>query len=294
MPIWDAVSLSLGQWDQGKPSIFGGTTTINNAYNCYIGSVLAFYIGEGRVTNVFGGETKIVFDWESVISSIVSMPDYLKLFMGGGDSTFVLGPSNKLNYYGYDFAVNRKRIKIEVKYGESEAVTSEKALKAAVIPLLIVAIITLGFVCILGTALFLRWEYKLFTSASKTTSNRTREAGILASSLIPIFEGAWLGILCAVENIEGTITGFKEITNWAGHQLIADAEAARINAAEIAAAALLLVDPNLVPVLGVNENALLGVQNEVGNIEDGINNNIDQAEQEVSGWAYLMDFLCPG
>jgi len=283
MPIWDAVSLSMGQWDKGKPSIFGGTTTINNAYNCNIGSVLAFYIGEGRVTNIFGGETKIVFDWESVIFSLFKMPLDGKFLLGGGDSTFVLGPSNKLNYYSYEFTVNRSREKITF------TTTSNRDEK--VVPSIILIIIILGFVCILGTALFLRWKYKLYSSATETTSNRTREAGILASSLIPILEGAWLSILCLVEKCNGTIEGFKEIINWAKHQLIADAEVARINAAEIAAAALLVVDTNLASVLGVNENALEGVQNGVENIEDGINNNNEQAEQEVSVWASLMDFL---
>ena len=69
MPIWEAVALGL-HFGKGSADP-GGVPLINNSYNCYVGSVLAFYIGEGRVTSIFGGETKLVFDWESVFFNLL-------------------------------------------------------------------------------------------------------------------------------------------------------------------------------------------------------------------------------
>jgi hypothetical protein len=119
MAIWEAVAGGLAGTDTNTG--YEGTHLINNSYNCYVGSVLAFYIGQGRVTSIFGGETKLVFDWEAVFLKLmegIPLPGTTtwipinarsRKAMGGGDTTLVLGPTNKLNYYGGDAAINRAR-----------------------------------------------------------------------------------------------------------------------------------------------------------------------------------------
>ena len=201
MPLWDAVAMGLA--GKGINPEFNGVPLINNSYNCYVGSVLAFYIGEGRVTAIYGGETKLVFDWESVLVKLLDWDGKgllgslakTRRLMGGGDTTLVLGPTNKLNYYGADLGISRARDagKVELIYKN-----------LAVIPPVIQAILALGFLGILATSLLLRywWGYYGISSSKPQTDQEQ-----LASVLIPMFEGLWLSLLYAVETIDGVAEG---------------------------------------------------------------------------------------
>ena len=201
MPLWDAVAMGLA--GTGTNPEFNGVPLINNSYNCYVGSVLAFYIGEGRVTAIYGGETKLVFDWESVLVKLLDWDGKgllgslakTRRLMGGGDTTLVLGPTNKLNYYGADLGISRARDagKVELIYKN-----------LAVIPPVIQAILALGFLGILATSLLLRywWGYYGISSSKPQTEQEQ-----LASVLIPMFEGLWLSLLYAVETIDGVAEG---------------------------------------------------------------------------------------
>ncbi|RLS37779.1 MAG: hypothetical protein DWH82_09725 [Planctomycetota bacterium] len=185
-------------WIKSIPSnpLFGGADLINNNFNCYIGSVLAFYLGQGRVTNIYGSETKIVFDWEYMLTQVPFVGGLFAIYRPygtGGDSTFVLGPTNKLNYCGTDIVVNRNRSPIKF-----EAAT------LLPIPTCIYTIITLGFVGILVTVLTLRAKYKM-------SSVLTSQAGMLASFLIPWFEGLWMGLLVELEDGGVICTALKAL-----------------------------------------------------------------------------------
>jgi len=212
MPIWDAVALGLA--GSGTNPELNGVPLINNSYNCYVGSVLAFYIGEGRVTAIYGGETKLVFDWESVFLNFwkgekddpTSLLGKTRRLMGGGDTTLVLGPTNKLNYYGSDLAVNRARDEFKMTW-ETSVLSPDgqpDKTKTASIPRVIQFILALGFFGILATALVLRYWWGFYGISSSKPQTEQEE---LASVLIPMFEGLWLSLLYAVEAVEGGLAG---------------------------------------------------------------------------------------
>jgi hypothetical protein len=217
MPLWDAVAMGLA--GTGTNPEFNGVPLINNSYNCYVGSVLAFYIGEGRVTAIYGGETKLVFDWESVLSKFfnggkdipTSLLGRTRRLMGGGDTTLVLGPTNKLNYYGSDLGVNRARDDFKMVWALNVPDTDPEAAQGAMkeakkgdIPPLIQGILALGFLGILAAALLLRYWWGFYgISSSKPQTDQEQ----LASVLIPMFEGLWLSLLYLVETIDGGISG---------------------------------------------------------------------------------------
>ena len=243
MPIWEAVALGL-HFGKGSADP-GGVPLINNSYNCYVGSVLAFYIGEGRVTSIFGGETKLVFDWESVFFNLLSwgkdnpasVLGRSRRLMGGGDTTLVLGPTNKLNYYGADAAVNRARTTFSMQYwntatsapkisapeGEVDGSADQKerkkkndenqkkqdeGAKKGDVPLVIKCILALGFIGILATALLLRYWWDFSGISSGTVENRKES---LASVLIPLFEDLWLSLLYLVELVDGGVEGLTMV-----------------------------------------------------------------------------------
>ena len=164
----------------------GQSTLFNNSYSSIVGSVLAFYIGMGRITNVFGTETKIVVDPESMTGfGFMKLPTFMKSFIGGGDSGFVLGATNKLLYAGCDFEVKRARTKIEwLKAGAGDAN----------IPSPIKLLIALGVLSVLGAALLLRFEYGVTSSTGDPSPTLQ-----LASAIIPLTEGAWMSCLMLLE-----------------------------------------------------------------------------------------------
>jgi len=175
--------MEMGMTGGGFNPKIGQSTLFNNSYSSIVGSVLAFYIGMGRITNVFGTETKIVVDPESMTGfdfMKLSMP--MKAFIGGGDSGFVLGATNKLLYAGCDFEVKRARTGIDwIKSGKEN------------IPRPIKLLITLGVLGILGAALLLRFKYGV------TSSSDPSPALELASTIIPLTEGAWMSCLMLLE-----------------------------------------------------------------------------------------------
>ena len=200
-------------WIKSIPSnpLFGGADLINNNFSCYIGSVLAFYLGQGRVTNIYGSETKIVFDWvymltqlpmdwKGVLLPIAGLATIYRPYGSGGDSTFVLGPTNKLNYFGTDITVGRNRATIKVVYKKADD-------ELKTIPSVVKFIIILGFVGILATVLTLRARYKM-------VSVSTSQTGMLASLLIPWFEGLWMALLFDVETAGGIGTILTKKVDW--------------------------------------------------------------------------------
>ena len=229
MPIWEAVALGLHFDGRANP---GDVPLINNSYNCYVGSVLAFYIGEGRVTSIFGGETKLVFDWESVFFNLLgwekkdnpaSVLGKFRRLMGGGDTTLVVGPTNKLNYYGADAAVNRARDDFKMVWALNVPNTDPGADPGAVkeakkgdVPLVIKCILALGFIGILATALLLRYWWDFSGISSGTVENRKES---LASVLIPLFEDLWLSLLYLVELVEGGVGGLTWVLEGFGKGL---------------------------------------------------------------------------
>ena len=283
MPIWEAVALGLHFDGRANP---GDVPLINNSYNCYVGSVLAFYIGEGRVTSIFGGETKLVFDWESVLVNLLDWGGKGPLgslartrrLMGGGDTTLVLGPTNKLNYYGSDLAVNRARDEFKITWKTMAQVdgVSTDITKTADVPLAIKCILALGFIGILAAALLLRywWGYYGISSSKPQTEQEQ-----LASVLIPMFEGLWLSLLYAVETIAGGVWGVGGIIDsflmslgYAGQKAAADALALTAAAAQVP----------VNPVVG--EQALVGIESDAVEDEQDVVEAGEVSERDSWEW----------
>ncbi len=284
MPLWDAVAMGLA--GTGTNPEFNGVPLINNSYNCYVGSVLAFYIGEGRVTAIYGGETKLVFDWESVLVNLLDWGGKGPLgslartrrLMGGGDTTLVLGPTNKLNYYGSDLAVNRARDEFKITWKTMAQVdgVSTDITKTADVPLAIKCILALGFIGILAAALLLRywWGYYGISSSKPQTEQEQ-----LASVLIPMFEGLWLSLLYAVETIAGGVWGVGGIIDsflmslgYAGQKAAADALALAAAAAQVP----------VNPVVG--EQALVGIESDAVEDEQDVVEAGEVSERDSWEW----------
>ena len=284
MPLWDAVAMGLA--GTGTNPEFNGVPLINNSYNCYVGSVLAFYIGEGRVTAIYGGETKLVFDWESVLVNLLDWGGKGPLgslartrrLMGGGDTTLVLGPTNKLNYYGSDLAVNRARDEFKITWKTMAQVdgVSTDITKTADVPLAIKCILALGFIGILAAALLLRywWGYYGISSSKPQTEQEQ-----LASVLIPMFEGLWLSLLYAVETIAGGVWGVGGIIDsflmslgYAGQKAAADALALTAAAAQVP----------VNPVVG--EQALVGIESDAVEDEQDVVEAGEVSERDSWEW----------
>ena len=135
--------------------------------------------------------------------------------MGGGDTTLVLGPTNKLNYYGADAAVNRARDDFKMVWAlnvpdtdPGAEPTAVKEAKKGDVPLVIKCILALGFIGILATALLLRYWWHFSGISSGTVENRKES---LASVLIPLFEDLWLSLLYLVELVEGGVGGLTMV-----------------------------------------------------------------------------------
>ena len=252
MPLWDAVAMGLA--GTGTNPEFNGVPLINNSYNCYVGSVLAFYIGEGRVTAIYGGETKLVFDWESVLVKLLDWGGQGPLgslaktrrLMGGGDTTLVIGPTNKLNYYGSDLAVGRARDDFKMTWplmseavgnqGEAGYVAPKDISKTGAIPVVIRLLLALGFIGILAAALLLRYWWGFY--------------GISSSKPQTIEGGVW--------GVGGIVDSFLMSLGYAGQKAAADALAAA------AAAAQAPVNPVVV------EQALVGIEGDAVEDEDDV------------------------
>ena len=270
-------------WIKSIPSnpLFGGADLINNNFNCYIGSVLAFYLGQGRVTNLYGSETKIVCDWVYMLTEIPLLGIFPMAYRPpgtGGDSTFVLGPTNKLNYFGNDFAVNRHRHEIICTYkGWKKTDTTSP------VPLVIWLIIILGFVGILATVLALRARYKM-------VSVSTSQTGMLASFLIPWFEGLWMGLLVNVECCYAILTVVEDKTKSALRK-IGILESSLGNSGEQATNEIVVAaDLGLLASLVASSDSLTRLSNEVGDDGEYILDNLRQTEDE---FLELIDVFDP-
>lgn len=279
------------EWLRATPpfadNMFGGAGAINNSYNCTIGSVLAFYLGQGRVTNVFGSETKIVFDWQYVLKNT----GYPKVDFGiglllqrwpntGGDSTFVLGPSHKLNYFGTDFSVNRARVTLKANYAPDLLAKTTESPEWNSIPGWIQVWIFLGFSGILSLVLCLRRYYKLNTV-------QTTNAGYMASFLIPALEAAWLGILVTIEQLGAVVDCFLTSDATRLWCTARDEAAAAVDAAKILAAEQAVQTTAAAAELAqATADRLLQLQAKVVGLENCIRQDMEHNKKSMSEYLY--------
>ncbi len=189
MAIWDFIGIPLENSKSAK-------SIINSSYSSIIGDSLAFVIGGGRATNIYGGDCKMVIDWEKLFEMLGEKyaETFMKYFGGlifglGGDTSVVFGDKNAFTYEGTDFTSKRARTKYE-----------RTAMELGIpIPLTL----ALGSMGLLAAALVLRFKYGVYNSSQKTSATWDEDtqgkALDLGMTLIVTLQPRWLRLMQSLE-----------------------------------------------------------------------------------------------
>lgn len=111
MAIWDAIGFGL---EKGHVK-FGDKPVVNTSYSSVIGDGIAYIIGGGRFTNIYGTDVKLVLDYEELLAllpgkmgAFFNSPITQGIVTGiGGDTGLVFGNKSGFMYYGQAFDVKR-------------------------------------------------------------------------------------------------------------------------------------------------------------------------------------------
>ena len=116
MPIFELIgsALDVPALADAMPEI------LNTKYSSILGDNINFVIGGGRINNMYGTDTKLVMDWEELITQgffpsqmatlthgVISSKTYGMLMGIGGDATLVFGNRTSFLYYGESLNVSR-------------------------------------------------------------------------------------------------------------------------------------------------------------------------------------------
>jgi hypothetical protein len=116
MPIFELIgsALDVPALAHAMPEI------LNTNYSSILGDNINFVIGGGRINNMYGTDTKLVMDWEELITQgffpsqmatlthgVISSKTYGMLMGIGGDATLVFGNRTSFLYYGESLNVSR-------------------------------------------------------------------------------------------------------------------------------------------------------------------------------------------
>ena len=116
MPAFELIGLALETPALAKvmPAI------LNTNYSSILGDNINFVIGGGRINNMYGTDTKLVMDWEELITQgffpsqmatiskgVMNSKTYGMLMGIGGDATLVFGNRTSFLYYGESLNVSR-------------------------------------------------------------------------------------------------------------------------------------------------------------------------------------------
>ncbi len=116
MPIFELIgsALDVPALADAMPEI------LNTNYSSILGDNINFVIGGGRINNMYGTDTKLVMDWEELITQgffpsqmatlthgVISSKTYGMLMGIGGDATLVFGNRTSFLYYGESLNVSR-------------------------------------------------------------------------------------------------------------------------------------------------------------------------------------------
>jgi hypothetical protein len=189
MAVWDFIGIPLENSKSAK-------SIINSSYSSIIGDSLAFVIGGGRATNIYGGDCKMVIDWEKLCEMFGEkyFETFMKYFGGlifglGGDTSVVFGDKNAFTYKGTDFTSKRARVKLEVT-------TTELGIP---LPLTL----ALGSMGLLAAALVLRFKYGVYNSSQKISATWDEDtqgkALDLGMTLIVTLQPRWLKLMQSLE-----------------------------------------------------------------------------------------------
>jgi len=218
MPAFELIGLALESPALAKvmPAI------LNTNYSSILGDNINFVIGGGRINNMYGTDTKLVMDWEELITqkffpsqmatvskNVINSKTY-GMFMGiGGDATLVFGNRSSFLYYGESLNVSRiPHAAINVSSPSStDPALIENLLKAGIlkantqtVPLPIQACLAVGSLALLAASLLMRFYNGLngiYSSSKVAASENETQEIILAAGcmLISGFETRWLYLL---------------------------------------------------------------------------------------------------
>jgi hypothetical protein len=230
MAIWDFIGIPLENSKSAK-------SIINSSYSSIIGDSLAFVIGGGRATNIYGGDCKMVIDWEKLFEMLGEKyaETFMKYFGGlifglGGDTSVVFGDKNAFTYEGTDFTSKRARTKYE------------RTAKELGIPIPLT--LALGSMGLLAAALVLRFKYGVYNSSQKNSATWDEDtqgkALDLGMTLIVTLQPRWLGLMQSLEKFlfiaDAATKSQMEVDVAALEQKLADAKKA-LKTAEVELAA---------------------------------------------------------
>jgi hypothetical protein len=218
MPAFELIGLALETPALAKvmPAI------LNTNYSSILGDNINFVIGGGRINNMYGTDTKLVMDWEELITQgffpsqmatiskgVINSKTYGMLMGIGGDATLVFGNRSSFLYYGESLNVSRiphPAINISSPSTKDPELIGQ-LLKAGIlgantqtVPPQIQLCLAAGSLALLAASLLLRFYNGLngIYSSSKvaTSDNETQEILLAAGCmLISGLETRWLYIL---------------------------------------------------------------------------------------------------
>ena len=218
MPAFELIGLALETPALAKvmPAI------LNTNYSSILGDNINFVIGGGRINNMYGTDTKLVMDWEELITQgffpsqmatiskgVINSKTYGMLMGIGGDATLVFGNRSSFLYYGESLNVSRiphPAINISSPSTKDPELIGQ-LLKAGIlgantqtVPPQIQLCLAAGSLALLAASLLLRFYNGLngIYSSSKvaTSDNETQEILLAAGCmLISGLETRWLYLL---------------------------------------------------------------------------------------------------
>jgi len=224
MPAFELIGLALESPALAKvmPAI------LNTNYSSILGDNINFVIGGGRINNMYGTDTKLVLDWEELItqglfpsqmstlihdsvskSTSILGKTYGMLMGVGGDTTLVFGNKTNFLYYGESLNVNRiphPTINISspstkdpelIKQLLEAGITS---VNTQTVPPQIQLCLATGSLALLAASLLMRFYNGLngiYSSAKVAASENETQEIILAAGcmLISGLETRWLYLL---------------------------------------------------------------------------------------------------
>jgi len=218
MPAFELIGLALESPALAKvmPAI------LNTNYSSILGDNINFVIGGGRINNMYGTDTKLVMDWEELITqkffpsqmttvshNVINSKTY-GMFMGiGGDATLVFGNRSSFLYYGESLNVSRiphPAINISSP-STKDPVLIKQLLEAGIleantqtVPPQIQLCLATGSLALLAASLLMRFYNGLngiYSSAKVAASENETQEIILAAGcmLISGLETRWLYLL---------------------------------------------------------------------------------------------------
>lgn len=189
----------------GAYDSLGTKSTWNTIHGTSFQNIIGLPIG-GRITNVYGSDTRIVCTWTGLLSRMVFGPGSKGKWGGallgiGGDTTLFMGEKNSFTYFSDQVDCQYSIHKFDVNYKPPDDIDlgNFPLLGAMGIYYLPVVVAVLGALTMTVMTFCLKYIWK-FTASNIVTENENTMN--LAMLLFPALESRWLFALKAL-HIDG-------------------------------------------------------------------------------------------